>query len=138
MQTNRSEVAAIREQIAAEHMAAKLGLQGLSAGNARHSFITARQEHIGVLHEKLQGLVGTDAIALVAETLDSVPDIPTRSDVLVVFRRELPNPEEGERFCNALLEAWKALDLLKERFGDEPARKLVFAPSTTLQEIPPS
>ena len=119
-------------------MAAKLGLQGLNAGTARHSFITARQENIGVLHEKLQGLVGTDAIALVAETLDAVPDVPTRSDVLSMLRHEPHNPEEIERLCDALQEAWKAVDLLKEHLGDEPVRKLVFAPSTAISEIPSS
>ena len=70
MQTHVSEIAAIRERIAAEQTAAKLGLQGLSAGAARHDFITARQERVGVLHEELRGLVGDGAMALVAETLD--------------------------------------------------------------------
>ncbi len=163
MQTQVSEVAAIREQIAAEHMAAKLGLYGLNAGTARHPFITARQENIGVLHEKSQGLVGDNAIALVAETLDAVPDTPTRSDVLAVLRRELTNPDEVELLCHALQEAWQAIDLMKERledeqalvdlssvaafasvdllkdrFGDEQTRKLLVAPSSTVRDIPPS
>jgi hypothetical protein len=137
MQTHVSEVAAIRAQIAAEHMAAKLGLEGLNTGTARHSFITARLENIGVLHGELQNLVGDGAIALVAETMDAVPDIPTRSDVLAVLRREL-NPEEVEPLCNALQEAWQAIDLIKDRFGDEQVRRLLFAPSSVVREVPTS
>jgi len=161
--THVSEVAAIREHIAAEHMAAKLALQGLNVGTARHSFITARQENIGALHEQLQDLVGDEAIALVSDTLEAVPDIPTRVFVLAAFQHSFTRSEEVERFCNALQEAWKALDLLqerlggeqalmnleslaafsgvdllRERFGDEQAHKLIFAPSTARREIPPS
>lgn len=77
MQTNVSEVARIREQIATEYMAAKLGLHGLSYGTSRHQFITARQERIGVLHEELHKLVGDEAIVLVAETLAELPDTTT-------------------------------------------------------------
>ena len=105
MQAQVSEVAAIRERIAAEHMAAKLGLEGLNCGTSRHSFITTRMENMGVLHEQLQDLVGDKAIPLIAETIEALPDIPTRSDVLAVFRRELANPEEVELLCNALQEA---------------------------------
>ena len=162
MQTHVSEVAAIKEQIAAEHLAAKLGLQGLNTGTAHHVFITTRQANIGLLHKKSQKLVGDSAIALVAETLDAVPDIPSRDSILAVLRRGFNKPEEVELFCNALQEAWQAvdlfkersgdgqapmdlesvgtfagLDLLKEHFGDEQARKLIFAPSS-IRELPPS
>src|SRR5436853_964380 len=102
-------------------MAAKLGLEGLNYGTSRHSFITTRMENMGVLHEQLQDLVGDKAIPLIAETIEALPDIPTRSDVLAVFRRELANPEEVELLCNALQEAWQAVDLLQERLGDEQA-----------------
>src|SRR5439155_10242035 len=162
MQEHARKVAAIREQIAAELMAAKLGLQGLNTGTAHHLFITARQVNIGVLHKQLQKLVGDDAIVLVAETLNAVPDIPIRSAILAVLRRGFNKPEEVEFFCNALQEAWQAVDLLeehcgdgqapmglesvaafagvdvlREHFGDEQARKLIFAPSTACQEVPP-
>jgi hypothetical protein len=140
--THVSEVAALREQIAAEQIAARLGLEGLNSGTSRHEFITTRLEKIGALHQKLQNLVGDDAIALVAETMNAVPDIPTRADVLStlrsVLRRELPNPEEVEPLCHALQEAWQAIDLMKDRFGDEQARRLLFAPSTAVREVPPS
>jgi hypothetical protein len=43
-------------------------LTGLSAGSAKHSFITARLERIGVYHEQLAGLVGeVQATQLVIE-----------------------------------------------------------------------
>jgi hypothetical protein len=91
--------------------------------------------------------VGSEAIVLVAATINAVPDTLTRSDILAVLRREL-RPEEVESFCASLQEVWKAIDLLdapvdlesvafagvdlfKDRFGDETARKLIFAPCTT-------
>ena len=138
MQTHVSEVAAIREQIAAEYTAAKLGLQGLNAGTSYHQFITARQERVAVLHEELHKLVGDQATALVDETVEALPDTPTRTDVLAVLRCELNNSEERALFCNHLQAAWKAVDLLKERFGDEPARKMLLAPPSSVQEISPS
>src|SRR5204862_5245277 len=121
MQEHASKVAAIREQIAAEFMAAQLGLQGLNAGTAHHLFITARQANRGELQKKLEKLVGADAIALVAETLNAVPDIPTRSDILAVLRRGFNKPEEVKLFCNALQEAWQAVDLLEGHCGDGQA-----------------
>ena len=142
MQSHVSEVVALKERIAAEQMAAELGLVGLNYGTSQHAFITARLEKIGVLHQKLQNLVGDDAIALVAATINAVPDIPTRADVLSVlrsvFQRELPNPEEVEPLCHALQEAWQAIDLMKDRFGDEHARRLLFAPSSVVREVSPS
>ena len=134
MQTNRSEVAALREQIATEYMAAKLGLQGLSAGTSRHAFMTAKLERVALLHEELQNLVGDEAMAIVTEVSESLSDTPTRSDILAV----LNDHEERELLCSHLQEAWKALDILKERFGDEQAYKIVLAPSSAIREIPPS
>lgn len=119
MQKQVSEVARIRELVIKEHMAGKLGLEGLAAGMSRHQFITKRQENIGALQGQLQELVGDAALALVIEAMEMVPDTLTRSDVLAVFRRELKNPEEREPLCHALQEAWNAVDLLVERCGDE-------------------
>ena len=88
MKTSISEVTQIREQIAAEQMAGRLGLHGLNAGMARHAFITAKQERVAVLHGKLQELVGDVATAMVVETCDSLPDTLARADVLAVLRHE--------------------------------------------------
>ena len=135
----QSEVSRLRQQIAAEYMAAKLGLQGLNAGTARHEFITARQERIGALHEELQDLVGDEAIALVVETLTDLPDAPTRSDVLTVLRHELGNSEETEHLCDHLQEMWETIDMLRDRFGVEQAQKIMLAPSSSLvRETSPS
>jgi hypothetical protein len=67
-----SEVAKIRQRIAEEYQAAKWGLSGLAYGTAQHQFITARMENIGLYHEQLRALVGSEqeAIRLVAETLE--------------------------------------------------------------------
>jgi hypothetical protein len=137
MQKQVSDVAALREDIAAEYRAAKLGLEGLNLGTSRHDFIEARQERVAGFHEQLHQLVGDDSIALVVETMGAVPDVLTRSDVSAVLRRELGN-EEAERFCTSLREVWQAVDKLRECFGDEPARKLILAPPTARRDIPPS
>lgn len=47
---SKSEIAQLREQIAAEYKTARLGLEGLRYGTARHDFITARIERMGDLH----------------------------------------------------------------------------------------
>jgi hypothetical protein len=58
MDKQKSEVAQLLQQISLEYEAATRGLTGLSAGSAKHSFITARLEQIGVYHEQLVSLVG--------------------------------------------------------------------------------
>jgi len=68
-----SEVAKLLSQISAEYEAAQRGLTGLAYGTAKHEFITARMERMGQLHTELQSLVGDQAIALVAEQLNSMP-----------------------------------------------------------------
>jgi hypothetical protein len=156
MQEHGSDVARIREQITNDYIAGKLGLDGLALGMGRHSFITKRQENIGALHEQLLSLVGDEAIAIVIEATDAVPETLTRSDILAVFQRELADSVELEPLCNALQEAWNAVDLfdapvdllnlaafagvnrLRERFGDESARKMIFAPPTAHRDISPS
>ena len=58
MNEQKSEVARLLQQISLEYEAATRGLTGLSAGSAKHSFITARLEQIAVYHEQLVSLVG--------------------------------------------------------------------------------
>lgn len=69
---DQSEVARILQQIEAEYVAAQRGLTGL-AECARHAAITARMEHMGLLHQDLQAIVGNDAIRLIAERLEATP-----------------------------------------------------------------
>ena len=52
MNKQRSEVAQLLQQISLEYEAATRGLKGLSAGSAKHSFITARLEQIGAYRQE--------------------------------------------------------------------------------------
>jgi hypothetical protein len=71
----RSEVASILAQIQAEYESGRQGLTGVASGTARHDFITARMEQMGLLHQELQKLVGEqDAIALIAQSLEACPN----------------------------------------------------------------
>ena len=68
MNEQKSEVAQLLQRISLEYEAATRGLTGLSAGSAKHSFITARLEQIGAYHEQLASLVGeVQATRLVIE-----------------------------------------------------------------------
>jgi hypothetical protein len=68
MNVQKSEVAQLLQQISLEYEATVRGLKGLSAGSAKHSFITARLEQIGAYHEQLASLVGeVQATQLVIE-----------------------------------------------------------------------
>lgn len=69
----QSEVARILQQIEAEYVAAQRGLTGL-AECARHAAITSRMEHMGLLHQDLQAIVGDDAIKLIYERLEALPN----------------------------------------------------------------
>lgn len=54
----KSEVTRLRHLIATEYEAAQRGLSGLAQGTAKHAFITARMERIGVYGEQLATIVG--------------------------------------------------------------------------------
>lgn len=71
-QEGKSEVARLLRRIDEEYEAAQRALTGMAAGVARHDFIEARMEHIGLCHQQLQGLVGEhEAIRLVYERVAS-------------------------------------------------------------------
>ena len=73
MQNNLSEVGAVLQQIEHEYQAAQAALHGYAVTSA-HAFITARLEHMGRLHEHLEQMIGTDAIRLIAECLEALPE----------------------------------------------------------------
>ena len=78
MNRQKSEVAQLLQQINLEYEAATRGLTGLSAGSAKHSFITARLEQIGAYHEQLTSLVGeVQATQLVIELAEQGPEDST-------------------------------------------------------------
>lgn len=58
---NCSEVAQIRQQIELEMEAMRNGMTGIALGTARHAFIQARMERIGVCRNNLAGHVGEAA-----------------------------------------------------------------------------
>jgi hypothetical protein len=67
-----SEVARLLLRISQEYEAAQRGLTGLAFGTSKHEFITAKMENMGQLHSELQSIVGDEAIALIADTLESL------------------------------------------------------------------
>lgn len=73
LKSSQSEIARILQQIETEYVAAQRGLTGL-AQSASHAAITARMEQMGLLHKDLHSIVGDDAIRLIAERLEAIPD----------------------------------------------------------------
>jgi hypothetical protein len=127
-----SEVAQVQEQIVAEYMAAKLGLEGLASGTSQHRIMTAKTERLGAFFETLTHLVGSPqkAIQIVAETLDSLPEQATHHQVVAILRHELGTKEETEILIERVVDMWETMDLLVERFGSERARKIIDTPSS--------
>jgi hypothetical protein len=81
----QSEIARVRQQIAAEYLSAQLGLSGLAEGITRHCFITVKMERMGASFETLAQMMGKEqAIQIVAQTLQEVPERATRQNVLQV------------------------------------------------------
>lgn len=58
---NRSEVAQLRQQIELQLQALQRGMYGLATGTARHAFIQARMERIGVCQDRLAEQLGENA-----------------------------------------------------------------------------
>ena len=82
----QSEISRMRQTIAAEYLSAQLGLFGLAEGTSRHSFITNKMERLGESFETLAEIMGKEqAIQIVAETLQEVPEQATRQDILQVL-----------------------------------------------------
>ncbi len=136
MEPMPSEVAAIRQQIEHEYLAGQLGLSGLAAGVSRHQWITQRQERLGVLHEQLQGMIGEQAIVLVAETLHHTPDCPTRQQVQQVLLHEFGSSTNSEHLLEEIQTLWQQVDRLSERVGVEAAHKIMRAQPTQGRLLP--
>ncbi len=126
----RSEVARMKQQVAAEYLSARLGLSGLAYGTSRHRFITSRMERMGETLETLSQVVGSkeEAMHIIAETLQEVPDKATRHDILTVLLHELGDSEATQHLLDYIKELWETVDLLIERFGPEAAHKIIDAP----------
>src|SRR6267154_1676883 len=136
MMENKSEVARLRQQIANEYQAAAWGLSGLAYGTAQHRFITAKMERMGQSFTQLTQVVGSPetAIELMNETLDVLPEKPTRFHLFTILRHELGTTEETEMLLEHIQETWETIDLLRARFGSERAQKILDTPSSLLSE----
>jgi len=55
---NQSEVAQLRQQIELQLEAMQRGMSGLATGKARHAFIRAQMDRIGVCQDTLAAYVG--------------------------------------------------------------------------------
>ena len=77
--TNVSEVACLRRQIEMQLVAMRQGLSGFSSGSARHAFINARMERIGIYQDHLTDQVGESAADLLIYNLyNEIMDAPQR------------------------------------------------------------
>jgi hypothetical protein len=125
----QSDIARMRQHIAAEYLSAQLGLFGLAEGTTRHSFITNKMERMGESLETLAKMMGKEqAIQIVAETLQEVPKQVTRRDIFQVLLHELGDSEATQQTLDAIRNLWETHDLLTKRFGSEAARKIIEAP----------
>jgi hypothetical protein len=127
--TGHSEIARMRQHIATEYLSAQLGLFGLAEGTTRHSFITTKMERMGESLETLAEMMGKEqAIQIVAETLQEVPEQVTRQDIVQVLLHELGDSEATQQTLDYIRELWETHDLLTKRFGPEATRKIIEAP----------
>jgi hypothetical protein len=127
---NLSEVAQLRQRIADEYLAAQWGLTGLASGTSQHQVITARMEHLGESFTTLTDLVGSpeEAIKMVNDTLEHLPDTPTQYTLVALLQREFDHTEETTILIERIQEMWNTMSLLVERFGLDIARKMIDAP----------
>ncbi|MDQ2907327.1 MAG: hypothetical protein M3Y81_27785 [Chloroflexota bacterium] len=73
MDENKSEIARLRNQIEAEHVAAQRGLQGFAVVS-RHEFITTYMNNMGHYHRQLAEIVGeAEATDIVAQVFGMEP-----------------------------------------------------------------
>ena len=126
-----SEVARIRDEIESSYLSAQLGLSGLAYGTSQHNFITTRMERVQEGHQALRTVVGDKAIALVAETLDNVPEESTRYSIEKVIKYELGDTEESAKILDYVRDAWETVDLLIAKFGKEDAYKILNTPGVS-------
>jgi hypothetical protein len=70
---SESEVARLLKEIELTYQAAKNGLTGLTAGTARHDFITAKMGQLDQYRESLAHIVGADqAMEMLVQVIENV------------------------------------------------------------------
>ncbi len=125
----QSDIARVRQQIAAEYLSAQLGFSGLAEGTARHRFFTTKMERMGASFETLAEMMGKEqAIQTVADTLQEVPEQATRQDILQVLLHELGESKATQHLLDYVQDMWATIDLLTQRVGPEAARTIIEAP----------
>jgi len=126
----QSDIARVRQNIAAEYLSAQLGFSGLAEGTTRHRFITSKMERMGQSFESLSELVGSkeQAIQILVDTLQEVPEQVTRQGILQVLLHELGDSEATQQTLDYIRDLWETHDLLTKRFGPEAARTIIEAP----------
>ncbi len=73
MQNNQSEVRALLQQIEQEYHSAQAALNDYAI-TSPHVFITTCLENMNRIHDNLQHIVGDDAIRLIVECIEALPD----------------------------------------------------------------
>jgi hypothetical protein len=133
-----SEVAQFRQRIADQYQAAQWGLSGLASGASRHQFITHKMENLGGIFEQLTQIVESKhiAIEIVSETIEALPETPTRIQFTHILWRVLGDTDVKETrvLLDSLEGMWKTIDMLKKRFGHERAQKIIALPSPVIAE----
>ena len=81
MTQQSSEVARLRQRIAAEYEAAHRAMYEFADGVARHRFITARMENVGRCQEELSRYLGEQqAIEILTQIIDNYAQHHNRID----------------------------------------------------------
>jgi hypothetical protein len=83
-----SEIAQLRQRIESELVAMRRGLSGLSSGSARHEFIHARMDQVGLCQDSLADQVGENSAMMMVCQLyiqtmecDNLQERPVLCDV---------------------------------------------------------
>jgi hypothetical protein len=123
-----SDIAQMKERIAAEYMAAQWGLYGLAYGVSKHQFITNRMERMQESEKELAGMVGNQqAMIIVAEMLARLPEEPERAYVQDVIRHIRGDTEQTARLIARIEEMWQTMDTLLKDFGPESGSRIIHA-----------
>lgn len=123
-----SEFAQLKERIAAEYMAAKWGLCGLSSGTSKHQFINNRMERMQESQKELAGMVGDQqAMIIVAEMLARLPELPERAYVQDVIRHIRGDTKQTDHLIARIEEMWQTMDTLRKEFGPESSSRIIHA-----------
>ena len=122
------EFAQLKDRIAADYMAARWGLYGLSCGTSKHQFMTNRMERMQEDNKELASMVGgQQAMVIVAEMLARLPEQPERAYMRDVIRHIRGDTEQTACLIAHIEEMWQTMDTLLKEFGPESGSKIIHA-----------